>query len=126
MELDSKNIENLLQRLKKIGIEQKLIPAFMKDLANSLIEEPCSKLQGMFCLAAVLRATVRNSANFLVRSLTPQQAAGNALTVAVHNPNMNFSQVNERLHYIGWNDIELDYHTFQLAKECLSNNNSNC
>ncbi len=73
MELDTKNIENLLQRLEKIGIEQKLISAFMKDLANPL---------------------------FL-------------------NPNMNFSQVNERLHYIGWNDIELDYHTFQLARECL-------
>ncbi len=73
MELDLKNIEKLLQRLEKIGVEQKLISAFMKDLANSL---------------------------FL-------------------NPNMNFSQANERLHYIGWNDIELDYHTFQLAKECL-------
>ncbi len=41
------------------------------------------------------------------------------------NPNMNFTQVNERLHYIGWNDIELDYHTFQLAKECLGTNNPN-
>jgi hypothetical protein len=79
IELDSKNIENLLQRLEKIGIEQKLIPAFMKDLANSL-----------------------------------------AL-----NPNMNFTQVNERLRYIGWNDIELDYHTFQLAKECLGTDNPN-
>ena len=66
MELDSKSIEKLLQRLEKIGIEQKLILAFMKDLANSLSQ----------------------------------------------NPNMNFSQANERLHYIGWNDIELDYHTF--------------
>jgi len=66
MELDLKNIEKLLQRLEKIGVEQKLISAFMKDLANSLF----------------------------------------------HNPNLNFSQA-------GWNDIELDYHTFQLAKECL-------
>ena len=33
---------------------------------------PTSWMQGMFCLAAVLRATVRNSANFLIRSLTPQ------------------------------------------------------
>jgi hypothetical protein len=75
MELNSKNIETLLLRLEEIGIEQKLIPAFMKDPANSL----------------------------------------------VLNPNMNFSQANERLHYIGWNDIELDYHTFQLAQECLGN-----
>jgi len=36
------------------------------------------------------------------------------------NPNMSLSQVNERLHYLGWNDIELDYHTYQLAIECLN------
>jgi hypothetical protein len=35
------------------------------------------------------------------------------------NPNISYLQVNERLHYLGWNDIELDYHTFQLAIECL-------
>jgi hypothetical protein len=35
------------------------------------------------------------------------------------NPNMSLSQVNERLHYLGWNDIELDSHTYQLAIECL-------
>jgi hypothetical protein len=37
------------------------------------------------------------------------------------NPNMSLLQVNERLHYLGWNDIELDYHTYQLAIECLDN-----
>jgi len=37
----------------------------------------------------------------------------------VLNPDMNFSQVNERLKYLGWNEIELDYHTFELARECL-------
>ena len=35
------------------------------------------------------------------------------------NPNISLLQVNERLHYLGWNDIELDYHTYQLAIECL-------
>ena len=72
-----KNIEILLNRLEKIGIEQKLIPAFMKDLANSLLLDP----------------------------------------------NMHFSQANKQLQYIGWYDIELDYHTFQLAKECLGSDN---
>jgi hypothetical protein len=37
------------------------------------------------------------------------------------NPNISLLQVNERLHYLGWNDIELDYHTYQLAIECLDN-----
>lgn len=35
------------------------------------------------------------------------------------NPDMNYSQVNERLKYLGWDDVDLDYHTYQLAKESL-------
>ena len=35
------------------------------------------------------------------------------------NPDMNFTQINERLKYLGWDDVELDYHTFQLARDCL-------
>jgi len=40
------------------------------------IEESCSKLQGIFDRKDFL-------SNFYIRSLTPQQAAGNALAVAV-------------------------------------------
>jgi hypothetical protein len=40
------------------------------------------------------------------------------------NPNMNLLQVNERLLYLGWIDIELDYHTYQLAIECLDKSRS--
>ena len=36
-----------------------------------------------------------------------------------YNPDTNFTQVNERLHSLGWDDVELDYHTFELARECL-------
>ena len=39
------------------------------------IEEPCSKLQGIFDRKEVC--------HFWIRSLTPQQAAGNALAFAV-------------------------------------------
>ena len=31
------------------------------------------------------------------------------------NPDMSHYQANKRLKYLGWNDIEIDYHTFQLA-----------
>ncbi len=31
------------------------------------------------------------------------------------NPAMTHLQVNSRLKYLGWDDIEIDYHTFQLA-----------
>ncbi len=47
------------------------------------MEAPCSKLQGMFCRAAVLRSDCKEYCHFLNRLLTPQQAAGNALAVAV-------------------------------------------
>ena len=33
------------------------------------------------------------------------------------NPHATFFQVKERLHFLGWNDVELDYHTFSLARE---------
>ena len=34
-------------------------------------------------------------------------------------PEMNCNQVNERLRYLGWSDIVLDYHTLQLAIACF-------
>jgi hypothetical protein len=36
-----------------------------------------------------------------------------------YHPHMDFRQVNDRLRYMGWDDFELDYFTFQLAIECL-------
>ena len=35
------------------------------------------------------------------------------------NPDLSLFQANNRLRYMGWNDFELDYFTFQLAMECL-------
>ena len=37
----------------------------------------------------------------------------------VNKPNMSLLQANEHLQFLGWNDIELDYHTMQLAKACF-------
>jgi hypothetical protein len=31
------------------------------------------------------------------------------------DPSFNLSDVNARLHFLGWEDVELDYHTLQLA-----------
>jgi len=28
---------------------------------------------------------------------------------------VSLSEVNDRLHFLGWEDVELDYHTLQLA-----------
>lgn len=35
------------------------------------------------------------------------------------DPPTNLFQVNKRLRYLGWDDIEMDYHTLQLAIACL-------
>lgn len=35
------------------------------------------------------------------------------------NPDINHSQVNKRLKYLGWDDVELDYHTLLLAINSL-------
>jgi hypothetical protein len=59
----------LIDELKGKGIELRVIPRFIKDIANSLLADPY----------------------------------------------VNLSDVNERLHFLGWEDIELDYHTLQLA-----------
>ena len=32
---------------------------------------------------------------------------------------MDLSQINRRLKWLGWDDFELDYHTYQLAKACF-------
>ena len=31
------------------------------------------------------------------------------------NPHLNLLEVNEKLSYLGWEEIQLDYHTFQMA-----------
>jgi hypothetical protein len=35
------------------------------------------------------------------------------------NPGMSHCQANKRLKYLGWHDIQIDYHTFVLAIDCL-------
>ena len=33
--------------------------------------------------------------------------------------NTDFKLINRHLRHIGWDDIDLDYHTFELARNCL-------
>jgi hypothetical protein len=61
--------ETLINELKGKGIENKIIPRLIKDLAYSFEIDP----------------------------------------------SVSLSDVNDRLHFLGWEDIELDYHTLQLA-----------
>ena len=61
--------ETLINELKGKGIENNIIPRFIKDMAYS----------------------------FQI------------------DPSVSLSDVNDRLHFLGWEDVELDYHTLQLA-----------
>ena len=64
---------NLIARLEKQGIEQSIMPGFLRSLVQTV---------------------------FL-------------------DPNMNLVQVNRKLHLLGWDGFELDYHTLQLAIACF-------
>jgi len=35
------------------------------------------------------------------------------------DPDMSLTQLNQRLDYLGWDGIELDYHTLQLTIACI-------
>jgi hypothetical protein len=35
------------------------------------------------------------------------------------DPDIDPAAANERLHYLGWPEVEVDYHTLQLALACL-------
>ena len=51
-------------------------------LGESLIEDPSSNLEGTF--------DRKERCHFLIRSLTPQQATGKALAIAVHENRKEF------------------------------------
>ena len=42
------------------------------------------------------------------------------------NPSMSLFNANNRLHLLGWNEVRLDYHTFQLAKAYWENEDIAC
>ena len=70
--------ETLINELQEKGINDDIIPRFIKDIAFS------SEIDPYFSL----------------------------------------SEINDRLHYLGWDDIELDYHTLQLAIASFERNQS--
>jgi hypothetical protein len=40
------------------------------------------------------------------------------------NDSSDYSEINNRLNILGWDDFKLDYHIFQLAKACFENVNN--
>lgn len=44
------------------------------------------------------------------------RALSNSISV---RPGEGHSEINEHMRHIGWGDIEVDYHLFELAKACL-------
>ena len=60
----------LIRKLKEKGVEESLIPGFLRILANALM-------------------------------ISPSMSAGH---------------LNQRLSYLGWDDVELDWRTMELAR----------
>ena len=48
------------------------------------------------------------------RGLLPGLIRNLAAAHRIH-PHLSLRQFNRRLHYLGWGDLDLDYHTWQLA-----------
>jgi hypothetical protein len=40
-------------------------------------------------------------------------------TSFINNPDSSLLQINEKLHYLGWDEFDIDYHTLQLAIVCI-------
>ncbi len=69
--------------------------------------------------SSIRRALVnRLSALGLHRGLLPWLIRNLAAARRI-NPYMNLLQFNRRLHYLGLDELDLDYHTWQLALACL-------
>lgn len=64
------------------------------------------------CLRRLLLHRLKDSG--VDRNVIPGFIRNLANSVFV-NPHLNLFQVNKRLKYLGWEEFELDYHTFQLA-----------
>ena len=67
---------------------------YAKDIEKTLI----NKLQG----------------KGLVNNLIPRYIKDLAYSFQI-DPYVSLSDFNDRLHFLGWEDVELDYHTLQLA-----------
>ena len=50
----------------------------------------------------------------LVNNLIPRFIKDLAYSFQI-DPSVSLSDVNDRLHFLGWEDVEMDYHTLQLA-----------
>jgi hypothetical protein len=67
---------------------------FEKDLIR--------RLEGLGMEACIIPGFIRNLAN-----------------VILPNSSLSLFQINKQMHLLGWDSVELDYHTLQLAVACF-------
>jgi hypothetical protein len=77
---------------------------------NRLAKDEPNPIRGALIRRLGLLGVDRGLLPWLIRNL----AAAHRI-----NPHMNHRQFNRRLRYLGWSDLDLDYHTWQLALACL-------
>jgi hypothetical protein len=60
------------------------------------------RLEGMGIDACIIPGFIRNLANIIL-----------------FNSSLSLFQINKKMHLLGWDGVELDYHTLQLAVACF-------
>jgi len=63
------------------------------------------RLEGMGIEAGIIPGFIRNLANIIL-----------------FNSSLSLFQINKKMHLLGWDGVELDYHTLQLALACFEGN----
>ncbi len=86
-------------------------PLVWATLSKRLVEmNPIRKFKQMLVDRLVTKGLEKDTIPSFIRSMR--------ICIST-DPKMNHLKVNRQLQFLGWNDIEVDYHTLQLAIACF-------
>ena len=104
-------LESVFQRTRKTKEYEELY-GFSPGL-------PCQKVMEMQSISKFKQLLVgRLEAKGLESDIIPSFIRSMRICFA-NDPEMNQLKANRQLQFLGWNDIELDYHTLQIAIVCF-------
>jgi hypothetical protein len=80
------------------GFSENILEQELNHFEKDLIR----RLEGLGMEACIIPGFIRNLAN-----------------VILPNSSLSLFQINKQMHLLGWDSVELDYHTLQLAVACF-------
>jgi hypothetical protein len=80
------------------GFSENILEQELNHFEKDLIR----RLEGLGMEAGTIPGFIRNLAN-----------------VILPNSSLSLFQINKQMHLLGWDSVELDYHTLQLAVACF-------